>query len=240
MAEVGRYRKVYPALWLHPGFPELRDGEKVVAFYLLTGPQTNRIGIYRLSPNAVAEDLGTSPESFRNRLTTVCTTFGWLFDAKARVLYIPSWWRWNPPANANVIRGSLKDLKELPPCGLMAAFARNIETIPETLREAFLQGLNELFPSGFPNQDQDRDQNHQQEKEQQQGAARKKPAESETRSDREQLLDQIALVTHRFGNQDLDSQLDTFSDVLRHSKTNLGDVRRNEVVAALARTRPER
>jgi len=153
MSELGRYRKLFTRIWLHPAFERLTDTEKVLALFLLTGPQTNRIGLYRLSPAQAAEELGTSLEGFRKRLPTVCTAFGWLFDAKARVLFIPSWWRWNPPANENVMRGSLKDLNDLPPCGLVEAFARNIETIPERFRDSFMKGLSEQLPPASRNQD---------------------------------------------------------------------------------------
>ena len=56
MSDVGRYRKVYARLWRHPGFANLNEGEKVLALYLLTGPQTNRLGLYCLSVATAAED----------------------------------------------------------------------------------------------------------------------------------------------------------------------------------------
>ena len=154
MSEQGRYRKLYPRLWRHPGFVALNDGEKNLALYVLTGPQTNRLGLYMLSLATAAEDLGTTPETLKKRLANVCVTFGWAFDAVARVMYIGSWWRWNPPENANVMKGSLKDLNEIPPCGLVDAFARNYETLPETLHETFLEGLRQRLPKPSRNQEQ--------------------------------------------------------------------------------------
>jgi hypothetical protein len=136
MSDLGRYRKLYVRLWRHPCFVGLTDAEKVVAIYVLTGPQSNRLGLYVLSIATAAEDLGTVPETLKKRLLTVCQTLGWLFDARARVVYIPTFFNWNPPENANVMKGSLKDLNEIPPCGLIDAFAANIETLPETLRQA--------------------------------------------------------------------------------------------------------
>jgi hypothetical protein len=52
------------------------------------------------------------------------------------------------------MKGSLKDLNEIPPCGLVDAFARNIGTVPETLHQTFLEGLRQRLPKGIPNQDQ--------------------------------------------------------------------------------------
>jgi hypothetical protein len=165
MNSLGRYRKVFARLWRHPGFVELTDGERVLAFYLITGPQTNRLGLYVLSIATAAEDLGTVPETLKKRLVTVCQTFGWLFDGKARVIYIPSWFKWNPPENANVMKGSLKDLNEIPPCGLVDAFARNVETLPETLHEAFLEGLRQRLPKAMSIQKQYQEQDQKQKQE---------------------------------------------------------------------------
>lgn len=165
MSDLGKYRKLYVRLWRHPGFLSLTDSEKVLAIYLLTGPQTNRLGLYTFSLATAAEDLGTVPETLKKRLVRVCQTVGWLFDARARVFYIPSFWKWNPPENANVVKGSLKDLNEIQPCALVDAFARNIETVPETLRETFLEGLRQRLPQGSPNQYQYQDQYQDQKQE---------------------------------------------------------------------------
>jgi hypothetical protein len=154
MSDQGRYRKIYARVWQHPGFNALSEGEKVLALYVLTGPQTNRLGLYLFSIATAAEDLGTVPETLKKRFVNVCQTFGWLFDAKARVIYIPSWFKWNPPENVNVMKGSLKDLNEIPPCGLVDAFAHNIETLPVTLHETFVEGLRQRLPKGMSTQEQ--------------------------------------------------------------------------------------
>jgi hypothetical protein len=162
MNDLGRYRKLYVRLWRHPGFVELTDAEKVLALYLLTGPQTNRLGLYVLSLATAAEELRMVPETLKKRLVRVCQTFGWLFDTRARVVYLPSYWRWNPPENINVVKGSLKDLNEIPPCGLVDAFAQNIETLPGTLHGTFIEGLRQRLPKPSPNQKQYQDQEKKQ------------------------------------------------------------------------------
>jgi hypothetical protein len=159
MSDYGRYRKVFIRLWRHPGFLSLNEGERNLTLYLLTGPQTNRCGLYVLSIATAAEDLGTVSETITKRLARVCETFGWLFDKRSRVLFIPSWFRFNPPENVNVMKGSLKDLNEIPPCGLLDAFGQNLETLPETLRETFVEGLRQRLPKGMPNQEQYQEQN---------------------------------------------------------------------------------
>ena len=94
-------------------------------------------------------------------MADVATTFGWHFDADARVFYVPTWWKWNPPENANVMRGALKDLAEIPPCSLVDAFAANVTDIPDepvkggaNILQTFVEGLRQRLPERSGNQKQ--------------------------------------------------------------------------------------
>lgn len=171
MSDVGRYRLVYPRLWCHPGFRALSKTARELVLYLLTGPQSNRLGLFRFSIATAAEDLNVGVETLRERLSDVQATFGWHFDAGARVFYIPSWWRFNPPQNANVLKGNLKDLNEIPPCALVDAFARNLGTLHETFHQTFTECLMERLGKRARIQEQDQKQKQDQ-KQQQRGASR--------------------------------------------------------------------
>jgi hypothetical protein len=46
MNDVGRYRKLYPRIWRHPGFRSLTKSARELALYLISGPQTSRIGVF--------------------------------------------------------------------------------------------------------------------------------------------------------------------------------------------------
>lgn len=155
---VGRYRKIYPRVWRHPGFLALKPSARELVLYLLSGPQTNAIGLFHFSVATAAEDLGVSVETLRKGLADVGATFGWFYDADARVIYIPSWWRWNKPENQNVLSGNLKALSEIPSCGLVDAFAVNVQTLPETLRETFMEGCRIRLPKRPPIQEQEQEQ----------------------------------------------------------------------------------
>lgn len=97
MADRDVYRRVYLRLWRHPEFRTLTEGEKVLALYLVTGPQTNLIGCYRFSPALAAEDIGVSLGQVRKRLAVILPAFEWSFDEASQWLWIQSWFRWNPP-----------------------------------------------------------------------------------------------------------------------------------------------
>ena len=150
MSDRGRYRKVYPRLWHHPGFRRLDGDDKALTLYLLSGPQTNRLGLYKLSIPTAADDLDTVPETLSKRIANVCDTFGWRFDPDARVFYIPSFWTWNPPENPKVLKGCLKDLNEIPPSPLIDTFANNLDTLPENLWETFRGRVSATYAQTFP------------------------------------------------------------------------------------------
>lgn len=137
MGDLGRYRRLYTRLWAHPAFASLTDGERLTSLYLLTGPQQNRLGFARLSAAAAAEDLHVSVSTFRRRLETVCAAFGWRYDAGARVLLVPSWWRFNQPQNEKHLIGCLSDLADVPDTILLADFARCATALPDHLLDTF-------------------------------------------------------------------------------------------------------
>lgn len=150
--EARRYRKVYVRIWSDEEFRPLDGDTKTLVFYLLTGPQTNRIGCYRLSLGAAAEDLGWKPRSLSRRFASVIATFGWRYDEVARVIWIPSWWKYNPPENRNVLVGCLGDVVELPRSPLVAEFYRaTVALFPGVKLPATFNGTSaETLPVTLP------------------------------------------------------------------------------------------
>lgn len=172
-----RYKKLYPMFWRDPDVRRLDDSEKVVALYCITSHQTNRIGLFVLSPAMASEDLGVTVATFLKRLATVCETLHWGWDESSRVLFIPSWWKWNAPENENVMIGNLKDLLELPETVLLKRFASNTAHVPDYALKTFSETLAkhcanhaETVPQTvsepYRNQEQYQEQEHKQEQEQ--------------------------------------------------------------------------
>jgi hypothetical protein len=162
MSNKGRYRRAYPRLFRHPGFTRLTQlGQRLVC-YLLWGPQSNRIGLFHFSVTMAAEDLKTTAETLKGGLVEVASSFGWTFDAGSRVFYIPSWWRWNPPDHIHILEGNLKDLSEIPPCGLVDAFLTNLEHLTPKLHGTFVEACGIRLAKASGDQDQDQDQKQEQ------------------------------------------------------------------------------
>src|SRR5690349_17827184 len=110
-----RYRKIFTRIWRNEEFRALTKGEQVLTLYVLSGPQTNRIGLFLFSLGEASEDLGVAPKALAAQLQSVCRAFGWEFDAKARVVWIPSWWTFNDPKdNWKTFKGALSDLNDVP------------------------------------------------------------------------------------------------------------------------------
>jgi hypothetical protein len=129
-----RYRKIFVRVWSNRAFQALTREQQVVTLYLLTGPQTNRIGIYRLSLGSAGEDLGMSADAVLEHITAICRAFGWQFDSLNRVFWIPSWWSYNQPTeNDKNFRGALSDLSEVPDSRLIVLFLQSRQYVPACL-----------------------------------------------------------------------------------------------------------
>jgi len=155
MAE--KYRKVDPRVWKDEKFITLSERDKLIFIYCITA-QVNRIGIFNFSPAMAAEDVGvTNTQTFRERFDNVKKLFGWGYDETFRVLYIPTWWKYNLPENRNVLLGNLKDLHELPNTPLLSLFYSNLKYLGD-LAETFSQTLAERYRKPSPIQEQEQEQ----------------------------------------------------------------------------------
>lgn len=172
-----RYRKIDPRIWTDERFRQLTGDEQRIALYILTA-QSNRIGLFCFSPGKASEDLGTLPPTFGQGFLKVCRALHWEWDEEARVLYIPTWWKYNQPENANNVIGNLKDLDDLPNTPLLERFFANMAYLSEGLVDTFTLTLTkrslQRSPKHSPSQDQDQEQEQE-------------PKKSKSTSSRERL-----------------------------------------------------
>lgn len=151
-----KYRKVDPRIWRDEKFRFLDQSDQLITLYTITA-QVNRIGIFNFSPGRASEELKLDYETFIKRFGNVCQTFKWSFDATMRVLYLPTWWKYNFPENANVLKGNLKDLHDVPATSLIDCFYTNIRYLG-TYTETFTQTLAEHYPKRPAIQEQEQEQ----------------------------------------------------------------------------------
>ena len=159
---MSRYRKVDPRFWKDEKISGFTPDEKLVALYLFTA-QSNRIGIFSFSIGAAAEDVGTSSQTFAEHFASICSALNWEWDERCRVLYIPTWWKYNQPENANNVIGNLKDIDDVPSSNLVTKFVENLQYLRPDLHETFTQTLKERYAQHYPkrlrSQEQKQDKN---------------------------------------------------------------------------------
>jgi hypothetical protein len=224
VSAVARYRRIYGArLFRHPVYKSLKRSGRELVHYLLCGPQTNGIGLFHFSPAVAAEDLGDSLETIKKGLADVSVGFGWRFDADARVFNIPTWWKWNPPENANVLKGLLKQLNDLPPCALVEAFAQNLEYLDPTYHSTFVEGCRIRLTGRSRNQEPYQEPFQKPEQEPAKKAAEKNGSNGSR-------LVPVAKQIFTFTDRDapIEELLDTFRAI-----PGMKDVRRAEAIQAI-------
>ena len=144
-----RYRKIDPRIWTDEKFSRLTGEQQRIALYILTA-QSNRIGLFSFSPGKACEDLKTTQATFLKAFLKVCQILHWEWDGEARVLYLPTWWRYNQPESANNVVGNLKDIDDLPATPLFARFAANTTYLLDAVKETFLQTIAKGYPHPCP------------------------------------------------------------------------------------------
>lgn len=178
---MSRYRTVDVRMWGDAAFRSLsrpQPNAQSLWQYLLTGPHTGVLpGLFRAREAALADELGWSLESFRERFAELFTVRSRLglegvlakADWEAGVVWIPNAINYNAPQNPNVVKHWADALDEIPECGLKAeaflafgahcdargkGFRDAFERLPKPSSNSFLNGsLNRM-----PNQDQDQEQ----------------------------------------------------------------------------------
>jgi len=161
---MARYRKSDPRFWKDEKIRGFDPTDKLLAQYAFTG-QSNRIGCFAFSPGMAAEDTGIPLRTFVKRFRQVCQRLNWKWDERVGVLYLPTWWRYNQPENANNVIGNLKDLDDVPGSPLVAEFCENVTYLDPKLRVVFAQTLVERLGERYPKRSVTQEQEQKQEQE---------------------------------------------------------------------------
>jgi hypothetical protein len=142
---------------------------QTLLMWLFVGKQTGRIpGLFEIGERAFAEMLGWPlhageslleplapglPRGFREAFAEVSAQ-GWVkADWNARLVYVPSGIRKDPPANPNVVKGWRSAWRSLPECELKDQVAEDFKRFLEPRGEPFVQALAYTTRNGSRNQD---------------------------------------------------------------------------------------
>lgn len=161
-----RYRKIDTRIWNDEKVRSLSDGGKLAFLFLLTHPHMTSLGAMRATVGGLAEELGWSPEVFRDALLEVLSKGMAEHDSEARMIALPNFIRYNPPESPNVIKAWVGSLDLLPECRLKTLVLARAKGFAEDLGEAFAKALPEAFAKGMPYQEQEQELEKEQEQEQ--------------------------------------------------------------------------
>ena len=85
------YAKISPRLWIGRTGKEIRKlgpDAQIVAFYLLTGPHANLLGLYHLHVLYIVADTGLSPENVTAAIANLSTTEFCQYDHDAEMVWV--------------------------------------------------------------------------------------------------------------------------------------------------------
>jgi hypothetical protein len=131
------WRRAPVKQWSDSRFVALPETARLLVLYCYTGPDTNRIGLFRFSLGRAGEAFNATPARLASALNDVCAALGWQYDPDARVLWITTWWETNAPESPDVMSGCLKDLGELPRTRLYDGFRAQRTGLSDTVAARF-------------------------------------------------------------------------------------------------------
>jgi hypothetical protein len=164
---VGRCAKVDVRVW---------DDERVAAMtpippcgqglwirLLVSRHRSSIPGLLCAGEAALAEEFGWTLEAFREASSQKLIKADW----KARVVWIPKAWKYNPPESANVVKSWRLPWDETPECDLKREAYRtlkaSLEGFDKGFAEAFSKACDEPLRKPLANQEQEQEQYPEQE-----------------------------------------------------------------------------
>lgn len=145
------YARVATRFWSDQRVLNLSPTAKLVMLYLLTGPQTNCIGCFRLNRHHLAADGVVCQEEAEAALVELERVGLIRRDTDAGLVWLPRFFRYNTLANRNQALAALIELRALPNSKLDEEIAAAMQPIAERLPREFEQWARNRLPNGYPN-----------------------------------------------------------------------------------------
>lgn len=138
-----RYQKIESRIWTDEKFKTLTAMQQRLWFYLLTCQHGNLIGIYVLGEGYACHDLKLMPKDFRKDLDNILSKDLAKYDAKAEIIWVKNFLKYNPLTNPNQVKAAKKILVNLPKSSLILDFLTCNPNLAKGLPEGFIEGLSE-------------------------------------------------------------------------------------------------
>ncbi len=170
------YRTILVRMWGDQKFRSLSPlppSGQSLWLYLLTGPFSNRIGLFKAGEMALAEELGWDLKAFRKAFEEVIAYGLVKVSLKDRLIFIPNFTKINRPLFPNVVLSWSHEWKMVPECPLkleawetiksnMGAVSDNafIKAFVKACPKPFIKALPKDTPKDTPIQEQEQEQEH--------------------------------------------------------------------------------
>ena len=154
---MSRFRKIDTRIWNDKKFRALSDRGKVAFFLLLTHPHMTSLGAMRGTLAGLAEELGWTPEAFREAFREALSKGMAEHDSEACLIALPNFLRYNAPESPNVIKAWVGALDLLPECPLKIRVIARAKAFVEGLTEGFQKAFAEGFGKTSPYQEQEQE-----------------------------------------------------------------------------------
>ena len=136
------FRKIDTRIWYDEKFLALSEDGQALFIHLLTHPDMTMLGAMKTTSVSLAADRRWQPRRLEKALGEVTRSGMASFNDVDRLLILPNFLRYNPPASPNVVRSWAAGFDKLPPCVAKNGVA--------ALSQAFLKDFSEGFRKAFP------------------------------------------------------------------------------------------
>jgi hypothetical protein len=145
----GAYRRIHTARLWSSEMRTFRRRDRNAhdgLVYLLTGPASNFIGLYRLPMEWAAHDLCVSAPRFRRIIKALVDMMYATYDESASVVYVPLALEMDPISTEQQALGAVRQIESLPPTSLVSQFRADIlRRLPSVKKPEALRPLLEFL-----------------------------------------------------------------------------------------------
>ena len=163
---MSKYRKIDVRIWNDAKFREFSHNAKLVFFLLLTHPNMTSIGAMRATLSGLAEEMNMDLEAFREAFREAFLKGMVKHDAKACLIALPNFIKYNQPESPNVVKAWASSLDLLPECDLknevITLSANALKGYSKAFQEALPEAFRKTYPKSMPNQEQEQEQEQEQ------------------------------------------------------------------------------
>jgi len=144
------YGKVATRFWVDPKILKMSETVRLVALYLLTGPEANLIGCFRCTPLHIAANNVAMIDDAQAALDELARVGFIEYDNDAGVVFFPNWFRYDPICNQSAGKAAIKALKGLPDSPLVGRAIRALAEFDKRLPHGWRDECRHMCPHECP------------------------------------------------------------------------------------------